>query len=231
MSDVHVLYRFYSATGQLLYVGITNSPPERFRSHEGSKEWWAQVSGITVENYETRDELCNAERRAIQVERPLHNVVHNGSRKLHRIPRPESVSPIAARLEYRCERCKKPVAAGKGYLHVSYDDIYKTEQVWKSFCNKRHIENEGEEPIGGWSAYRVIRASEMPDLSPARWRIHHRACDADPEGNDYWVDVERISSHEKLLSWTAHLIQKGWLIHTDWSSFLYSMISVEARAS
>ncbi len=79
--NAHVLYRFYSATGQLLYVGITMNPPRRFKNHRDSKSWWDQVSGITVENYASRSELEQAERRAIQVERPLHNVVHNGSQR------------------------------------------------------------------------------------------------------------------------------------------------------
>ncbi|ABD58284.1 G-I-Y Y-I-G endonuclease [Mycobacterium phage Martik] len=71
----HVLYRFYSATGQLLYVGITMNPPQRFKAHRDSKDWWSEVAGISIENYNTREELENAERRAIQVEHPLHNVV------------------------------------------------------------------------------------------------------------------------------------------------------------
>lgn len=86
----HVLYRFYSATGQLLYVGITMNPPQRFKNHRDSKAWWEQVSGITVENYPTRGDLEQAERRAIQVERPLHNVIHNNGtkRKLTAVPPP-----------------------------------------------------------------------------------------------------------------------------------------------
>lgn len=75
MAETHVLYRFYGATGQLLYVGITMNPPQRFRAHRGSKDWWGDVVGITLEHYDTREDLANAERRAIQVERPLHNVV------------------------------------------------------------------------------------------------------------------------------------------------------------
>lgn len=71
----HVLYRFYSATGQLLYVGITMNPAQRFKSHRKSKDWWSEIVGITLEHYANREELADAERRAIQVERPLHNVV------------------------------------------------------------------------------------------------------------------------------------------------------------
>ncbi len=71
----HVLYRFYTATGQLLYVGITMNPAKRFKAHRGQKDWWSDVAGITIEHYATRQELANAERRAIQVEHPLHNVI------------------------------------------------------------------------------------------------------------------------------------------------------------
>lgn len=90
MSQVHVLYRFYSATGQLLYVGITMNPPARWKKHRESKDWWGEVVGITLETYSTRDELEAAERRAIRVERPLHNIVHTK----HKPDRPKSV-PLA----------------------------------------------------------------------------------------------------------------------------------------
>lgn len=86
MADNHVLYRFYSATGQLLYVGITMNPSTRFKQHRKTKDWWGEVIGITLEHYESRDELARAERRAIQVERPLHNVIHS---KVQHKPNPK----------------------------------------------------------------------------------------------------------------------------------------------
>lgn len=82
----NVLYRFFSRTGQLLYVGITMNPPERFKAHSQTKVWWAQVAGITCESYDNRADLLAAERRAIQIERPEHNVVHNGKAKLDKAP-------------------------------------------------------------------------------------------------------------------------------------------------
>lgn len=93
----HVLYRFYSATGQLLYVGITANPPTRFKAHRRTKDWWSEVVGITLENYATREDLANAERRAIQVERPLHNVVHAKRCGASAVAvRPPEVAPAAA---------------------------------------------------------------------------------------------------------------------------------------
>lgn len=85
----HVLYRFYSATGQLLYVGITMNPSQRFKSHRDTKDWWGDVAGISIENYDTREDLENAERRAIQVEHPLHNIIRAKPRvQVHTVQEP-----------------------------------------------------------------------------------------------------------------------------------------------
>lgn len=93
----HVLYRFYSVTGQLLYVGITMNPVQRFKSHKGTKDWWADVSGISIEHYDSREDLANAERRAIRVEHPLHNIVHaKGKQQPYLPPAPEPVLPPPA---------------------------------------------------------------------------------------------------------------------------------------
>lgn len=70
------LYRFYNDSGQLLYVGITNDPPRRMGQHAKDKEWWAQVRGMTVDWYPDRPSVLAAEKRAINVENPLHNIQH-----------------------------------------------------------------------------------------------------------------------------------------------------------
>lgn len=67
------LYRFYTDTGRLLYVGITADPGKRFGQHAATKSWWPDVRGISLEWYETRVEVEHAERRAIQIEQPVWN--------------------------------------------------------------------------------------------------------------------------------------------------------------
>lgn len=76
-TETHALYRFYDATGQLLYVGITADPGSRWRSHARNKPWWHHVAHITLETHPTRAAVLDAECAAIRRERPLHNVVHN----------------------------------------------------------------------------------------------------------------------------------------------------------
>jgi predicted GIY-YIG superfamily endonuclease len=80
--SVTTLYRFHDTDGELLYVGITERGPERWKAHRKDKSWWTDVTSITTEHYDTRTEALDAERAAIIAEQPKHNVVHNsGSRK------------------------------------------------------------------------------------------------------------------------------------------------------
>lgn len=78
MTDQHVLYRFYSATGELLYIGITNDAWRRFSQHRADKAWWPEVANICQQSFATSDELKAAESRAIRSEKPRYNKVHNG---------------------------------------------------------------------------------------------------------------------------------------------------------
>lgn len=81
MTDIdgsdHALYRFFNADGGLLYIGISVNPSTRFRRHKGEQPWWLEVTQITIERYPARSEVLAAEKRAIEAEHPLYNVVHN----------------------------------------------------------------------------------------------------------------------------------------------------------
>jgi excinuclease UvrABC nuclease subunit len=67
------LYRFFDTRGRLLYVGIADMPGRRFAQHE-RKEWWRDVIDINITWYKTRRAALDEEARAINYERPLHNV-------------------------------------------------------------------------------------------------------------------------------------------------------------
>jgi predicted GIY-YIG superfamily endonuclease len=76
--SVFTLYRFYNAGDELLYIGLTTNPGQRFTSHAHKKPWWTEVANITLEQHPDYPTLVIAEREAIQKEKPLHNVIHNG---------------------------------------------------------------------------------------------------------------------------------------------------------
>jgi predicted GIY-YIG superfamily endonuclease len=74
---MQTLYRLWDKHNQLLYVGISSKWYERLHAHEKNQEWWEQVAQVTLQNYETREAVVEAEKIAIKTERPLHNRQHS----------------------------------------------------------------------------------------------------------------------------------------------------------
>jgi hypothetical protein len=72
------LYRHFSASGELLYVGISKSAIGRLRTH-AKAEWASKISRIEIEQFPDRATALAAERCAIRTEKPLHNI--NGVRR------------------------------------------------------------------------------------------------------------------------------------------------------
>ncbi|MEH3135371.1 MAG: GIY-YIG nuclease family protein [Mycolicibacterium neoaurum] len=77
--ESHILYRFF-AGDELLYIGITNNPWTRTKAHQSDKSWFRAVTRSTMEHFDTRAELIEAEIAAIQAEKPKHNVTYNNDR-------------------------------------------------------------------------------------------------------------------------------------------------------
>lgn len=96
------LYRFYGDGGQLLYVGITSNPGNRMAQHGATKSWWEDVRGVSIEWYDTRSAVAAAERRAIALEKPLHNVV----RPTIRPASPVTVIPVPTPCRH-CLNCRE----------------------------------------------------------------------------------------------------------------------------
>lgn len=207
------LYRFYDATGQLLYVGITADPGARWPSHAREKTWWHEVRGITVETYPDRGTVLAAETRAIAVEHPRYNLQRPS------LPSQRHSAPTAPRaaLVWVCEACRGPVPDGDGYIHVRHADVHQVEAAERAWRSKYEPDPD--------TAYISLAAyQEFPQ--PAHWQTHHRVCDPQPESFDYHFDVARARTHADLLHWTAHLMEKNWLKHTDWLQLIDRMAGV-----
>lgn len=67
------LYRLFDGDGQLLYVGTSVDPQNRWEQHAREKLWWSSVARATVEWYPDRTSAMAAELAAIKAEGPLHN--------------------------------------------------------------------------------------------------------------------------------------------------------------
>lgn len=71
------LYRYFDVEGHLLYVGITGDLAVREVSHIRDSSWMDFAARATIERYPTRRAALDAERDAIEAEKPLFNVTHN----------------------------------------------------------------------------------------------------------------------------------------------------------
>lgn len=94
------VYRLYDTDGALLYVGVSNSPGGRQRSHEKKYRWFKRVTTTTYTWFDTRSEAEAEERRLIDELVPHYNV-HRGIRTRHYVgrhsPRRAPDSPVCDR--------------------------------------------------------------------------------------------------------------------------------------
>ena len=87
------LYRHFSATDELLYVGISLSAVARLGQHERHSGWFGSIASVKVEHFDTREEALAAEKAAIQGEDPLHNKYHK-RHKRHKQPTKPSLFEV-----------------------------------------------------------------------------------------------------------------------------------------
>jgi predicted GIY-YIG superfamily endonuclease len=67
------LYRFFDSNNQLLYVGISKFFEARLKQHYRNASWFFDSVSVTLEHFETREQVEQAESIAIKTENPLHN--------------------------------------------------------------------------------------------------------------------------------------------------------------
>jgi predicted GIY-YIG superfamily endonuclease len=71
------LYRLRTSEDDLLYVGISTQPLQRWIQHAADKDWWPEVANMSIEWFDSSAEALALEAHAIRTESPLHNIVHN----------------------------------------------------------------------------------------------------------------------------------------------------------
>ena len=76
------LYRHYDKDNTLLYIGISLNSIARLNQHKEHSDWFKDITVVKIETFYTRDAALEAERTAIIVEKPLHNVHHNRAIKM-----------------------------------------------------------------------------------------------------------------------------------------------------
>lgn len=71
------LYRAIDADKKLLYVGISNDWTRRLHQHEKNSLWFELTDHVKIERFETREAVTEAERLAIETEKPIYNKMFN----------------------------------------------------------------------------------------------------------------------------------------------------------
>lgn len=72
------LYRYYNAQGELLYIGISSQYAIRAAQHSKKSPWYAESANVTIEHCRDREDALLKEKKAIRLERPKYNKLHNG---------------------------------------------------------------------------------------------------------------------------------------------------------
>jgi hypothetical protein len=80
----HYVYRHYDADRQVLYIGCTSDPEQRFAAQR-STEWWPLVAGTQIIGPMPYAEALHAETWAIRADLPPHNKHVPGPRTLQGI--------------------------------------------------------------------------------------------------------------------------------------------------
>lgn len=72
------MYILYGEAGEVLYVGISVDPQQRWQQHEDDKPWWPEVTETElVAWHRTRAQALKAEASAIHEFQPVYNATHN----------------------------------------------------------------------------------------------------------------------------------------------------------
>jgi predicted GIY-YIG superfamily endonuclease len=106
------LYRYWSTSGTLLYIGISVNAAARLSQHSG-KPWFDRLAKVTVEKFETYAEAEEAELRAICYEGPIHNV--RGPRDA------KDIGPALARLRAAQRKANAGGASKRSPLFDRYE--------------------------------------------------------------------------------------------------------------
>lgn len=174
------LYRLYDQAGSLLYVGITCNLDERFKDHRNDKKkpWWPQVADKTVRWYDNRDAAEEAERYAIAMEDPLHNVVWAGpdarlTYQEHWIFARLREEEKAIRTPYRTPRSKRGKAELADVLErqaVAHGHMPTRTWWWDGQAiHRTYVDERPPQELRAFMEWRKTRPPKRVPIDTSRW--------------------------------------------------------------
>jgi DNA-binding transcriptional regulator YdaS (Cro superfamily) len=114
------LYRQFSASGELLYVGISRCALTRLAAHARSSPWASDIARIEIERFSSRSAALAAETLAILNEHPRQNVKHTAAARVpHAPPVPRNTAGLAAAISKAGNKSKLARLLGISPQHVA----------------------------------------------------------------------------------------------------------------
>jgi hypothetical protein len=119
---------------------------------------------------------------------------------------------------WRCDVCRRPIRPGQGtiaLLAVSEDGVVGGYPEAPT-----PDEQPLPEPPGGWPlGVAIVSLAELEVLGEAQpriaFRVCHGACDPDPRGASYGVDVGEARTLAEWRDWVVHVGAKRWMGKSD----------------
>lgn len=68
------VYRHFNRDGELLYVGVSLNAISRLDQHAKGSHWSRDIASVTIEWFDSTTDALKAEQKAIDDERPMHNI-------------------------------------------------------------------------------------------------------------------------------------------------------------
>lgn len=115
-----ILYRYFDAEDNLLYVGITNNQFRRFSQHK-NKDWMTKIARATFEHFDTRSDAEFAEGNAITNEAPLYNIAGHPDYK----PNNSQVGVFFSTKLHLIQMLNQP-DGGHDEVHKEWSDMVKS---------------------------------------------------------------------------------------------------------
>lgn len=181
------VYRHFSCDNKLLYVGRSLSVVARLSGHKAESEWYGDITRIEIENFDTHQEMCMAEKAAIIDEMPMYNKVHNWSQYTER--------PRAAWGE--CYHLSREVDKIKKLADFVSTIVYPEEQDGKS---QQIIDYVRSITGGGVNSLHYLfflaENTILIENEAGAYNIGDPACDVPSGMTDYFVGANMdISGH------------------------------------
>lgn len=136
------VYRYYDASGKLLYVGTADQWERRACDHSKSKPWFGDVRRVELHFFATRKEALEAERMAIVAEHPEQNTVHN-----RRVNELESLN-VRIGSEMRSALKMEAAASGVTVQELITSILADFFKSWSSEERGKFYRSTGQKPYG-----------------------------------------------------------------------------------